>query len=153
MSLSLKLHLFNAYGGFSDKRIKKLEKGKTFIIDDRQERDAGSDGLYSYFCTMFATVVEPDELELMLNRNVPVNEKVKEYVRSHGGELTGDALLKMCIRSQDSSVLRGLAAAIRTITARGARYSIPSYKYVVPRTADSLERFAAVLDAYSKSTS
>ncbi|MFY0524841.1 hypothetical protein ACN28I_17385 [Archangium gephyra] len=154
--MSLKAHLFSAYGGFADKRIKNLDKGKIFAIDDRQERDVGSDGdLYSYFCTMFVTVSEPDELELMLDRNAPYSSQVVDYVRKHGGQLnggSGSANLKMRIRPQDAAVLRGLAATMRAITAPGMRYTVSNYKYVVPRTATSLERLADVLDDYSKPT-
>lgn len=48
MSTALKKHLFDAYKGFSDKRIKNLNKGNTFIIDDRSPKDIDSKGgLYS----------------------------------------------------------------------------------------------------------
>ena len=35
----LKQVLFNAYGGFADKRIKTLDKGALFIVDDRTPSD------------------------------------------------------------------------------------------------------------------
>ena len=42
MSL-LKQTLLDTYGGFADKRIKKIETGKTFIADDRGPGDYGAD--------------------------------------------------------------------------------------------------------------
>jgi len=47
---TLKKALFEAYGGFADKRIKKLESGSIFVVDDRSDGDRGADGkLYGYF--------------------------------------------------------------------------------------------------------
>ncbi len=61
----LKRKLFDEYGGFADKRIKNLDKGERFIIDDRSPtQDFGSQRLYSYFCAIFADVISEVKLEL-----------------------------------------------------------------------------------------
>lgn len=41
---ALKQVLFDAYGGFADKRFKNLDKGRLFIIDDRGPGDEDAAG-------------------------------------------------------------------------------------------------------------
>jgi hypothetical protein len=59
----------------------------------------------------------------------------------------GSARLQFQVTRGSQLLLSELAQAIRAIVAAGApRYSVPSYKYVCPRTAASLERLKAALD-------
>ena len=62
----LKRKLFDEYGGFRDKRIKNLDQGERFIIDDRSPtQDFGSQGLYSYFCEIFADVISEGKVRVV----------------------------------------------------------------------------------------
>lgn len=146
----LKAILFAEYGGFADKRIKRLEKGDTFIIDDRTEQDVGADKrLLSYFCMMFARV-EADAVDMTLSQNVPTSPAVIAWIEQTGagyGDTVFGKSLRFSVARGEQSKLRVLASLIRSIVATGARYAVPSYKYVCPRTAKSLERLAAVLDS------
>jgi hypothetical protein len=147
----LKQMLKDEYG-CSDKRIRKLEKMTTFIVDDRKPSDVGADrNLYVTFCRVFLTVEAHDRVNVALSGNVPEGAAVTSWLRSNpGAQWTKHgvhAQLAIAVEPQTVEPLRTLARAIRSIVAPGApRYDTPSYKYVCPRTAASLERLAKVLD-------
>lgn len=147
---SLKQVLWNAYGGFADKRIKNFDKGSRFIIDDREPQDEDANGrLRSYFCMVFAEVLSDTEVKVTLNGNVPKGIAVEEWIKGNGANWNDGIYqtLEFEVTQGKQSSLRSLARAMRSIVARGApRYSVKSYKYVCPRTAASLERLAEVLD-------
>jgi hypothetical protein len=150
----LKAHLFAAYNGFSDKRIKNLEKSDLFIVDDRSGRDLASDGtLYSYFCKMFARVVAPDAVEVQLSGNIPSGEEVTAWIAKHGSSLRDQpsGVMTVSVPLGQESLLEDLATAMRSIVRPGApRYAEPNYKYVCPRTAASLDRLAKVLRTFPR---
>jgi hypothetical protein len=151
MSL-LKQTLLDTYGGFADKRIKKIETGKTFIADDRGPGDYGADkDLLSYFCMVFVTVLNEDSIKVGLYRNVPISEGVRQWASKVGSTLnagTGmNGSLELEVRNGEQGKLLELAQAIEAIVRPGApRYQVASYKYVCPRTADSLRRLHSALD-------
>ena len=153
--IALKAHLFRAYGGFSDKRIKKLEKSNVYAVDDRCDTDFGADGDFlSYFCPMWARVVGPDALEVQLTRNVPMSSAIREWIEAAGARFDAgdgyDASLVVRLRLGEEHRLDELAERIEAIVRRGApRYSVRSYKYVCPRTAGSLRRLAKVLREFA----
>jgi hypothetical protein len=119
MSVELKRVLYETFGGFADKRIRKLERGDTFIIDDRQphELDGYSNGngngnghsngngnghanghsngngnghsAARNFCRMFARVQGENHLVLSLHERAPLSFEVEQLVRSRGGD-TGE---------------------------------------------------------------
>ena len=145
----LKELLFKEYGGFSDKRIKSLRRGNSFIIDDRLESDIGADRQpLSYFCMMFAEVVSGQSLKVTLQGNIPMGPKVRAWIRQHAEKFNDDVQggLEFTIEKGQQPRLSSLATAFRDIVAPGKRYSVSNYKYVCPRTADSLERLKKVLD-------
>ena len=146
----LKRILFDAYGGFADKRYKNLNKCNTFIIDDRVESDFGADGsLYSYFCSVFADVNSNQDVVVTLTGNIPTSKNVKSWLKKQEFEikrLSTQSRLEIAVAQGEQSKLKELAAAFQAIVASGARYSVANYKYVCPRTADSLSRFAKLLD-------
>jgi hypothetical protein len=153
---SLKQILFNEYAGFADKRIKRLEIGTIFAIDDRTQVDFGSDKKhFSYFCTVFVEVFElepnsPEGVVVSLNGNVPDSAGVRAWVKTHTAQYQEGPTsqsLKIKILPGEQTKLRTLAKIFRAIVAEGApNYSVPNYKYVCPRTASSLERLADLLD-------
>jgi len=145
----LKRVLFSEYNGFADKRIKNLEKGSRFIIDDRSSGDIGADrGLLSYFCSIFANVTSQNEVEISLFGNIPLSPVVKEWIKKYNATLNEaiQSSLSFSVKKGREAILFELAKAIASIVAPGApRYDVPSYKYVCPRTEKSLQRFAKVL--------
>lgn len=149
--LKLKRALFTEYGGFADKRIKKLEKGFRFIIDDRGKHDIGANGqLLSYFCMIFAEVISGTKISVWFQGNVPINGAVRGWITKYAANLGAagaDMTLSFNVAQGETARLRELADAVASITAPGApRYQVPSYKYVCPRVAKSLKRFASTLD-------
>lgn len=149
---ALKAHMFEAYGGFADKRIKYLDKSDLFIVDDRKHTDIASDAsLYSNFCMVFARVVAPASVEVDLRGNVPMNAAICAWVEadqsSNQEGYPGHLAIKLPLGEE--ARLEALAELMEAIVRSGApRYSVASYKYVCPRTAGSLRRLAKVLREY-----
>jgi hypothetical protein len=151
LSLSaLKKRMFDEYGGFADKRIKNLDKGQTFLVDDRQPSDFGADrGLYSYFCSIFAEVLTDDRVQIFLAGNVPVSKNVDEWAAKYQAQQSdGISRLSFIVERGNEFIINELAERIAAIVAAGKRYGTPNYKYVCPRTANSLLRLSGVLSAY-----
>jgi hypothetical protein len=145
----LKSILFSEYNGFADKRIKNLAKGSRFIIDDRSTGDFGADrGLLSYFCSIFADVISQTEVKVNLYGNVPFSSEVEHWVKKYNADYNKGvkSFLSCPVHKGREAILLELANAIASIVAPGApKYDVPSYKYVCPRTANSLKRFVNVL--------
>lgn len=147
---SLKQALFDEYSGFADKRIKNLDIGSSFIIDDRTDGDIGADkNLLSYFCLMFANVESSKSISITLRGNVPMSPEVQEWVRKNKASLSSyrETTLSFKIAKGQQENLLHLASAIAAIVTPGRRYETPSYKYVCPRTASSLRRLSNVLNS------
>ncbi|QDU45221.1 hypothetical protein Mal52_37120 [Symmachiella dynata] len=147
----LKRIFFDAYGGFADKRLKNLEKGSTFIVDDRDDRDNGADRkLYSYFCMIFADVTANTKITVTLSGNVPKGKRVRAWLKTNRLEINSSGFqsrLVFSVSDGGQSILGDLADAIESIVAPSAqRYSVANYKYVCPRTATSLRRLKKLLD-------
>jgi hypothetical protein len=144
--MKLKQMLFAEYNGFADKRIKNLEKGSKFIIDDRSDSDVGADGkLYSYFCMIFLDVSGDNAATVSMWGNVPDSSKVQTWREKNGLE-GDDNSMTIKLSPKNYSMLETLAKLIESIIAPGATYSVRSYKYVCPRTAGSLRRLHGLLD-------
>jgi hypothetical protein len=142
----LKEALLKEYGSFADKRIKNIDKGTNFIVDDRKSNDYGANkDLYGWFCMVFAEVESADAVKVHLSRSIPSGAPVRAWSKKTG--IVGDENnLSFTVTKQTLGLLTELAAAFRAIVAPGApRYSTASYKYSCPRTAGSLERLAKTL--------
>lgn len=142
----LKERLFSAFGGFADKRIKDLDKSNLFIVDDRTTADNAADGrLFSWFCEIFAEVVDKDTIKINMRGNVPDGPLVAKWFTENSAKDTNFGR-EVTLRRGEQQRLTGLAAAIRAIIQPGATYEVSSYKYVCPRVAASLEKVRCVLD-------
>ena len=142
---ALKQALLNEYEHFADKRIKKLDSGSRFIVDGRTRSDIASDGaVYGWFCSMFLDVISEDEVVLSII-NCPNHYLVERWFAEHATTFGRGGQSVVILRGQQS-ILRALAARVDGITADGARYSVPHYKYAVPRVVESLNRLENVLD-------
>lgn len=150
MFSSLKKKLFDEYDGFADKRIKNLDKGQRFIVDDRSPRDFGARGLYSYFCSVFADVLADDRVQVVLSGNVPASQGVDDWAAKYQARKNDgiSSSLSFIVERGNESTLNELAECIDGIVAPGKRYDTSNYKYVCPRTAKSLRRLANVLSDY-----
>jgi hypothetical protein len=156
--VTLKRKLFDEYGGFADQRIQNLDKGERFIIDDREPRDVGANHkLYSYFCEIYADViseanlVSKDRIRVVLHGNIPSSQGVQAWIEEHipaSGDSFASSLIFIIEKDQEF-ILNELADCIEAIVAPGVpHYKTASYKYVCPRTANSLRRFAKILSEY-----
>jgi len=148
---ALKKILFDEYGGFADKRIKDIDKGNKFIVDDRDDSDIGANGkLLSYFCMIFVEVLSNEKVFVELYGNIPIGKTVKNWLAKKEYEiktLPMHSILSIEINQGDQGILKELAESIESIVAPGApRYNVKSYKYVCPRTAKSLDRLRKILD-------
>ncbi len=145
-ALNLKKAMLAEYGSFSDRRIKDPKIGSHFTVDDRVESDIGADKKpYSYFCMMSANVVSADEVRLSMYGNIPMGPPVAAWSCESGIEISKSELT-LAVTRANANLLLTLAKAFRAIVRRGApRYDTPNYKYVCPRTADSLERLERTL--------
>jgi len=149
--LKLKRALYEAYGGFADKRFKRLESHSVFAVDDRGSRDLAGDGkLYLWFCTMFADVKAADAVEVSLRGGVPVDPPVPEWASRAGATLQTGGMqnsLQFTVTPSTLPLLTGLADAVAAIVRPGVpRYSEKAYKFVCPRTAASLFRLRDMLE-------
>lgn len=146
----LKKALYAAYDGFADKRVKNLAKSSTFIVDDRAQGDYGADrSLFLWFCSIFVDVVSESEVTVRLAGGVPTGPSVTAWVKANGGryKATPSKVLTFTVKQGNESALLSLATAIESIVTSGKPYSVASYKYVCPRTANSLKRLANELHA------
>lgn len=141
-STKLKQALLAEYGHFADQRIKRLEKGHLFIVDDRSPGDYGADRqLLSYFCLMWADVIGPTEVEVTLRGNVPAGPSVSQWRKANG--VRGEDFMVFRVKPDSLEKLTTLAAAFKAIVA--GPYSVKSYKFTCPRTAKSLLRLYKTL--------
>jgi len=145
--MALKASFIAEYGGFADRRITKIEKGHIFIVDDRGRGDFAANGNpYSYFCAIMVDVISDDLIEVSLSGNVPRGPTVTAWIARHK-PTSETPFLEFNVAKGEQKILADLASAMRAIVRRGApRYDTPSYKYVCPRTAYSLDRLKSVLD-------
>ena len=140
----LKKTLFDKYGGFADKRVKKLESGTTFIVDDRGHGDCGADKkLFSHFCLIFADLTNEPNVRVLMIGGVPHCSNVDAWFKKHASPYANG--FEFTLQPGEERKLLELASAIEGIVKPGSRYSVRAYKYVCPRTASSLRRLAKVL--------
>ena len=142
----LKQVLFNAYGGFADKRIKNLEKGKLFIVDDRtrSDEDAASK-LFLWFCQILTEVIDGDTVKIILRGDIPEGPLVAKWFEQHGATKSNFGL-ELVVRRRAEAELSALAAGFRAIVRPGVQYPVKSYSDVCPRTAGAIEHLQHVLE-------
>lgn len=81
----LKQSLLNEYGHFADQRLKKIDSGSLFIVDDRIPSDHGADRkLYPWFCLIFADVIEPNAVKVTMRGGIPRSANVEKWIRRMG---------------------------------------------------------------------
>lgn len=113
----------------------------TAKIDDENSTDRG-------LCQIHVRTTGPSTFELKLTGS-PMSSDVREFIASHGGEIAESINeIKLPLSVKQIAVIRKLARVIRSTVGRGRRYLDPNWKWICPRTADSLGRLADELAAY-----
>jgi len=115
-------------------------------IDDATAADHGH-------CRIYVTATGPATFELQLT-NCPLTDRLQEFVESHDGTTAetpygNDVTLSLSVTQV--TVIRKLAEIIRKTVGRGQRYPDRNWKWICPRTADSLDRFATELMQFRRS--
>jgi hypothetical protein len=111
--------------------------------------DHTPDDVYRGFCNIHLMIPEPDAgtLKLILD-NVPHDPEVEAIAKDLQGTwrtTPAGRTLSVSLTVQQVPEIRRLATAIRQVVARVKRYPDRNWKWIAPRTADSLERLAEVL--------
>ncbi len=119
-----------------------------FKLDDRQRYDVASD-----FCDMTLTV-EADVSQFTLTLfPVPTSAGLLELVKELDGEIVqrrDNTRIVLKLGINKVTQLRELAKETRRITGRGKTYLNSNWKWICPRTANSLDRFATNLTEFRR---
>ena len=144
---NLRNYLLDAYE-FADLRRRNRAIDVPIEIDDRDGRD-----VVASFCTMTVRVPDSSEDTLILSiQHIPLTAESRSLIEDEGGnvrEFAGGYAAEITLSVKSVTFIRNLARAIRQIVGRGKRYDRPNWKWICPRTAASLERFATVLKTYN----
>ena len=142
----LRDYLLDTYE-FADSRRRNRAVDVSIRIDDR-----GGQDVVSSFCSMMVRVPDSSEDALVLTiQQIPLTEKTRCLIKDQGGsirEFAGGYTAELTLSVKSVTFIRKLARAIGQTTGRGKRYANPNWKWICPRTAASLERFATVLMSY-----
>lgn len=113
-------------------------------VDDRDGGD-----IYPGFCDIHLEMSAPEaEVFRLILDNVPFNDEVKSVATALGGAWkstrTGERLvLELSVTDAEEEII-WLAQAIRNVVGRGKRYPDRNWKWIAPRTANSLKRLASI---------
>ena len=147
---ALKQALFDEYGGFADKRYKKLSSSDIFAIDGRSDTDVASDGkFYGWFCAMLADTSDEPIIKLRLLSNIPDGPEVQAWITKHQASYmqSPQEILEFTVAPDEQHKLLELAVAFEAIVKPGRRYGTAAYKYVCPRLGKSLRRLERLLSS------
>jgi hypothetical protein len=143
---ALRDYLLDVYE-FADPRRRNRAVDVSIRIDDRDGQD-----VLSSFCSMAVQVPDSSGDTLILSiQHIPLTEKSRSLIEDQGGkirEFAGVYVAEITLSVKSVTFIRKLARAIGLTTGRGKRYANPNWKWICPRTAASLERFATVLMCY-----
>lgn len=133
---TLKSRLFEAFGGFADKRIKNLAKADYFLCYDHDAAPKDAQGkLFLWFCTVGLRAVEGDLVHIHMGSAMPRNAKVDAWWDANTA--TGQYGAKVLpITPETIGKLGELANLIAAITKNP--YSVKAYKHVCPEVAEVL---------------
>lgn len=118
-------------------------------IDDRQPSDVSPD-----FCSLSVVIQDTAASRLTLHlKNPPLDDGVTELICGKNGKIVGsrpDLHVEIPLLTKEVGFLRKLAKAFRRIVGKGRTYPNANWKWVCPRTANSLDRFADRLMEYRR---
>jgi hypothetical protein len=117
--------------------------------------DKGPTDRYGGFCTVKVVLSQCDGGEFRVELlHAPCDSRVEGLVEELGGEWEETPLGRMLTLNLSVtrvSDIRTLAKAIRQVVGRGRRYDDRNWKWICPRTAASLDRFADTIMDYRRS--
>lgn len=145
VSHSLNENLFSAYGGYADKRLKKIAFGRPFRISP-----ATNEVNQNIHCLVFVEVHEARKLRLTFAGSVPWNSDVEAQVTqlADGGAGAKPRSVEFEVSPTTIGQLRKIATAFSRITAPGRSYPISSWKYSSQETAGALRELASHLEEF-----
>jgi len=151
---NLKQALLDEYSHFADRRLKNIDKGDRFIIDDREgNRSYGSDGTpYGWFCEMYADVENPTSINVAIVGPLPTNDAVEKWMTKNDvklvkGQYGARDRHIFTVTPANVDMLASFAKALKSLGLDKNRRSKSDY-YVCPRIASCLLRLQEVLKAY-----
>lgn len=146
----LRALLFDAYGGFADRRYKKLKWNERFAVLDTGDYDAPS-----RFCYVNTWANDDDSLRLELVGNVPISEDLEDFISSRSGTLDEweneyeeeRRAVELTFEAGDAAgAVRELAGTVENVVGPGRSYDDPNWKWVAPRVGEALRGLADVVD-------
>lgn len=138
---TLKEFLFAQYGRPLDRSAPK----QSLVVDDFSSSDQSHS-----FCHLSVELDDSEAFRLKI-QNAPVSAPLREFVESRGWsiqETVYGPIIVIDLVVRESVVISELAKAVGRQVGRGRRYDNPNWKWVCPRTADSLKRLAQALWAF-----
>lgn len=149
---SLRKHLVEAYGGFADRRHTDHRQDHAIAIDGKCNSD-----VHTKFCSLIVNVPKDESgtISIVLYK-LPLDDAVLKLIERHGNRVkldgvVGIADLTLALHVHEIGIVEKFAKAIRRIVGRGRRYSDPNWKWIYPRTADSLDRFVELVNQFRAS--
>jgi hypothetical protein len=149
---SLKGAFLKEYDHFADRRIKNIDKGSRFIIDDRETAPSFGAGNipYGWFCQIFADVDSPDAIQVTLYGELPLGPSVNEWIACNdvseaNTRVAMGATRKFTVRPTELNKLLSLAVALQALVTKGTIRRPNSDYHVCPRMAACLLRVHSVL--------
>jgi hypothetical protein len=139
MITALDQFLFKEYS-VRDGRVKNLREGQLFRID-------GSAGDSAGLACFIWVVTTGDQTFKLHFRNAPTDDDIVELVESMDGKIA-DGRIEIDLHVKNTAFIGKLAKAFRSVVGRGKRYWNPNWKWVCPKTRDSLVLFAGALRRY-----
>jgi hypothetical protein len=141
----LRDYLLDTYES-ADLRRRNRAVDSPIVIDDRCGQDLLS------FCTMTVRVPDSSGDTLILSiQHIPLTERSRSLIEGQGGNIRAfpdGYTAEITLSVKNVTFIRKLARTIGQTTGRGKRYANSNWKWICPRTAASLERFATVLMSY-----
>jgi hypothetical protein len=149
MSLELKTFLLNSYPTFPNKDATYFAKEYSFRVDDAKES-----GESSMSCHIYVEVTGLDRFLLHLT-NLPMDHEIEQLVKSKGGKIFtqhAHRRVSLILETTDSRFILQLSGLIGATDGSTPRGSDQNDKWICPRTAGSLCRFAGLLRQYETQT-
>ena len=149
MSLELKTFLLNSYPTFANREAKFFAKEYSFKVDDVKGSDGGS-----MPGRIYVEVTGLDRFLLHLT-NSPMDHEIEQLVKSKGGKIFTEhahCRVSLTLETTDFRFILQLSELIGATDGPTPRGSDQNNKWICPRTAGSLCRFAALLRQYETQT-